>query len=212
MSLCHPPPTHPITTARALVRACVYVNGSHESHPPSLPPSAASFGESEQVPWGWWTLLYVCVATTLFSPLTFYGPEEKKTCPSIKRALSSLSLSKRRAEGNNLYGRENSNIRQHLYLNMTTFRMLVTDDSSNYYLTVTNSHWEFCNSQFGEYYINSNEEWKASVFISCVWNIKLFNTFWFNHLKYESSSTLSVGLAFLWCGRKSQSTRISLLF
>ena len=106
----------------ACMCVCEWLTWVPSSLHPSLHPSAASFGGSEQVPWGWCTLLYVCVAATLFSPLTFYGLRKKKK----------LSLSKRRAEGNILHGRENYNIRQHVYQNMTTFCVLVTDDLSDY--------------------------------------------------------------------------------
>ena len=75
----------------ACMCVCEWLTWVPSSLHPSLHPSAASFGGSEQVPWGWCTLLYVCVAATLFSPLTFCGLRKKKNCLYQRDGLRATS-------------------------------------------------------------------------------------------------------------------------
>lgn len=51
----------------------------HMGLTPPPPPAQCLHSESEQVPWGWCMLLYVC---TLFSPLTFYAMKEATVHPA----------------------------------------------------------------------------------------------------------------------------------
>ncbi len=84
--------------------SCVYVNGSHASHPPSFPFSVSSFREWTSPQGLMCAFVYVCVcvcvAARLFLPLTFYGMKKKTVHPA-----SFHSLEKRWAKGNMLYDR-----------------------------------------------------------------------------------------------------------